>query len=64
MVDTPAHGDNGCEVECVAGMIEGANLVINAGKGPLAQLEFILVKALQYNWRPILLLDKAYRIVV
>ncbi|KAL8131395.1 uncharacterized protein LOC141711578 [Apium graveolens] len=58
MVDTPGHADFGGEVERVVGMVEGAILVVDAGEGPLAQTKFVLAKALKYNIRPLLLLNK------
>ncbi|XP_057955172.1 uncharacterized protein LOC131149100 [Malania oleifera] len=61
MVDTPGHADFGGEVERVVGMVEGAVLVVDAGEGPLAQTKFVLVKALKYGLRPILLLNKVDR---
>ncbi|XP_043805477.1 50S ribosomal subunit assembly factor BipA isoform X3 [Manihot esculenta] len=61
MVDTPGHADFGGEVERVVGMVEGAILVVDAGEGPLAQTKFVLVKALKYGLRPILLLNKVDR---
>lgn len=42
-------------------MVEGAILVVDAGEGPLAQTKFVLVKALKYGLRPILLLNKVDR---
>lgn len=39
-------------------MVEGAILVVDAGEGPLAQTKFVLAKALKYNIRPLLLLNK------
>lgn len=42
-------------------MVEGAILVVDAGEGPLAQTKFVLAKALKYNIRPVLLLNKVDR---
>ena len=47
-----------CSVASVLGMVDGAVLLVDASEGPLAQTKFVLEKALQKGFRPIVVLNK------
>ncbi len=61
IIDTPGHADFGGEVERVLAMADGALLLVDAFEGPMPQTRFVLQKALGYNLKPILLVNKADR---
>jgi GTP-binding protein len=61
IVDTPGHADFGGEVERILGMVDGAVLLVDAAEGPLPQTRFVLQKALQYNHKIILFINKVDR---
>ncbi|KAA8495706.1 GTP-binding protein TypA/BipA-like [Porphyridium purpureum] len=58
VVDTPGHADFGGEVERVLSMVDGAILLVDAAEGPMTQTKFVVSKALQYNLRPIVVINK------
>jgi len=61
IVDTPGHADFGGEVERVLGMVEGVLLVVEAFEGAMPQTRFVLKKALEYNLKPIVVVNKVDR---
>jgi len=61
VVDTPGHADFGGEVERVLSMVDGAILVVDVIEGPMTQTKFVVSKALQYNLKPILVINKVDR---
>ena len=61
IIDTPGHADFGGEVERVLNMADGALLVVDAAEGPLPQTKFVLKKALEYNLKIILVINKIDR---
>ncbi|MGE3973748.1 MAG: translational GTPase TypA [Bdellovibrionales bacterium] len=61
IVDTPGHADFGGEVERILGMVDGAVLLVDAAEGPLPQTRFVLQKALAYNHKIILFINKVDR---
>lgn len=61
IVDTPGHADFGGEVERVLGMVEGVLLVVDAFEGAMPQTRFVLKKALEYNLKPIVVVNKVDR---
>ncbi|MBI3956001.1 translational GTPase TypA [Candidatus Gottesmanbacteria bacterium] len=61
IIDTPGHADFGGEVERVINMADGALLVVDAAEGPLPQTQFVLQKALEYNLKIIVLINKIDR---
>ena len=61
IVDTPGHADFGGEVERVLGMVEGVLLVVDAFEGAMPQTRFVLKKALEYNLKPIVIVNKVDR---
>lgn len=58
IIDTPGHADFGGEVERTLGMAEGAILVIDAQEGPMPQTKFVLKKALEFNLKIIVIINK------
>ncbi len=61
IVDTPGHADFGGEVERILKMINGVILLVDSAEGPLPQTRFVLRKALQMGYRPIVLINKIDR---
>lgn len=61
IIDTPGHADFSGEVERVINMADGALLVVDAAEGPLAQTQFVLEKALEYNLKLIIVINKIDR---
>jgi GTP-binding protein len=61
IVDTPGHSDFGGEVERTLQMVEGFLLLVDAAEGVLPGTRFVLMKALQLNLRPIVLINKIDR---
>ena len=58
IVDTPGHADFGGQVERVLKMVDGALLVVDAQEGPMPQTYFVLKKALSYNLKIIVVINK------
>ena len=58
LVDTPGHADFGGEVERVLGMVDGALLLVDASEGPRPQTRYVLRKALEYNLKIIVVINK------
>lgn len=58
IVDTPGHADFGGEVERVLKMINGVVLLVDALEGPMPQTRFVLQKALEFNHKIIICINK------
>lgn len=61
IIDTPGHADFGGEVERVLSMVDGALLLVDSAEGPLPQTKFVLNKALQLGFIPIVVINKVDR---
>jgi GTP-binding protein len=61
IVDTPGHADFGGEVERVLKMVDGVLLLVDAFEGPMPQTRFVLRKALQFNLKPVVVVNKIDR---
>ncbi len=61
IIDTPGHADFGGEVERVLKMADGVLLLVDAYEGPMPQTRFVLRKALGYNIRPLVVINKIDR---
>ena len=61
IVDTPGHADFGGEVERILSMVDGVCLLVDASEGPMPQTKFVLMKALQRNLRPLVVINKVDR---
>ncbi len=58
IIDTPGHADFSGEVERTINMADGCLLIIDAQEGPMPQTKFVLSKALAYNLKPIVIINK------
>src|SRR6056297_2614258 len=58
IIDTPGHADFGGEVERVLRMADGVLLLVDAFEGPMPQTRFVLQKAINYNLKPIVVINK------
>ncbi|MGR3311187.1 MAG: translational GTPase TypA [Candidatus Brocadiales bacterium] len=61
IIDTPGHADFGGEVERVLKMADSVLLLVDAFEGPMPQTKYVLRKALGYNLRPIVVINKIDR---
>jgi len=61
IVDTPGHSDFGGEVERALKIVDGVMLLVDASEGPLPQTRYVLMKALEANLKPIVLINKIDR---
>lgn len=61
IVDTPGHADFGGEVERILKMVDGVLLLVDAYEGPMPQTRFVLRKALSFNLKPIVVINKVDR---
>jgi GTP-binding protein len=61
VIDTPGHADFGGEVERVLKMADGVLLIVDAFEGPKPQTRFVLKKALSYQLKPIVVINKIDR---
>ena len=61
VVDTPGHADFGGEVERVLKMVDGVLLVVDAYEGPMPQTRFVLEKALEFDLKVIIVINKIDR---
>ncbi len=61
VVDTPGHADFGGEVERVLKMVDSVLLLVDAFEGTMPQTRFVLRKALQFNLKPIVVINKIDR---
>jgi GTP-binding protein len=61
IVDTPGHSDFGGEVERALKLVDGVMLLVDASEGPLPQTRYVLMKALEANLPPVLVINKIDR---
>ncbi|HTA47603.1 MAG TPA: translational GTPase TypA [Bryobacteraceae bacterium] len=61
IVDTPGHSDFGGEVERALKIVDGVMLLVDASEGPLPQTRYVLMKALEANLQPIVVINKIDR---
>jgi len=61
IIDTPGHADFGGEVERVLKMADGVLLLVDAFEGPMPQTRFVLRKALNYELKLIVVINKVDR---
>ena len=61
IVDTPGHADFGGEVERALKIVDGVMLLVDASEGPLPQTRYVLMKALEANLKPIVVINKIDR---
>ncbi|GIP36676.1 translational GTPase TypA [Paenibacillus sp. J2TS4] len=61
IVDTPGHADFGGEVERIMKMVDGVLLVVDSFEGCMPQTKFVLRKALDYDLKPIVVVNKIDR---
>ena len=61
IVDTPGHSDFGGEVERALKMVDGVMLLVDASEGPLPQTRYVLMKALEADLKPIVVINKIDR---
>ena len=61
VIDTPGHADFGGEVERILKMVDGVLLVVDAFEGPMPQTRFVLQKALEFNLKVVVVVNKIDR---
>jgi GTP-binding protein len=61
IVDTPGHSDFGGEVERALKIVDGVMLLVDASEGPLPQTRYVLMKALEAQLPPIVVINKIDR---
>lgn len=61
IVDTPGHQDFGGEVERILRMVDSVLLLVDAVEGPMPQTRYVLRKALESGFRPIVVINKMDR---
>ncbi len=61
IVDTPGHSDFGGEVERALKIVDGVMLLVDASEGPLPQTRYVLMKALEADLPPIVVINKIDR---
>ena len=61
IVDTPGHADFGGEVERILKMVNGVILLVDAAEGPMPQTRFVLQRAMELNYRIIVVVNKVDR---
>ena len=61
IVDTPGHQDFGSEVERILLMVDSVLLLVDAVEGPMPQTRYVLRKALEHGFRPIVVINKMDR---
>src|ERR1700685_833034 len=61
IVDTPGHSDFGGEVERALKIVDGVMLLVDASEGPLPQTRYVLMKPLEANLPPIVVINKIDR---
>ena len=61
IIDTPGHSDFGGEVERVLKMADGVLLLVDSFEGPMPQTRFVLEKALSFQLKPIVVINKIDR---
>ena len=63
IIDTPGHADFSGEVERTLNMADGCILIVDAQEGPMPQTKFVLSKALAYELKPIVIINKIDKLV-
>src|SRR6201993_2847991 len=58
IIDTPGHADFSGEVERTLNMADGCLLIVDAQEGPMPHTKFVLSKALAYELKPIVIINK------
>ena len=58
LIDTPGHSDFGGQVERVLKLADGVLLLVDAAEGPMPQTRFVLSKALELGFRPVVVINK------
>ncbi|HPB32590.1 MAG TPA: GTP-binding protein, partial [Candidatus Sumerlaeota bacterium] len=61
IIDTPGHADFSGEVERVLSMVDSVLLLVDANKGPMPQTRYVLMRALRFGLRPIVIVNKVDR---
>jgi GTP-binding protein len=61
IVDTPGHRDFGGEVERILRMVDSVLLLVDAVEGPMPQTRYVLKKALEHGYRPMVVINKMDR---
>ncbi len=61
IIDTPGHADFSGEVERVLSMVDSVLLLVDANEGPMPQTRYVLMRALRFGLRPIVVVNKADR---
>jgi len=61
IIDTPGHADFSGEVERVLSMVDSVLLLVDANEGPMPQTRYVLMRALSFGLRPIVIVNKADR---
>ena len=61
VVDTPGHQDFGGEVERILRMVDSVLLLVCAVEGPMPQTRYVLRKALEHGYKPIVVINKMDR---
>src|ERR1017187_6059895 len=58
IIDTPGHADFSGEVERTLKLADGCLLIVDAQEGPMPQTKFVLSKALAYELKPLVIINK------
>ncbi len=58
LIDTPGHSDFGGQVERVLKLADGVLLLVDAAEGPMPQTRFVLSKALELGFQPVVVINK------
>src|SRR5258708_4707189 len=58
IIDTPGHADFSGEVERTLNMADGCLLIVDAQEVTMPQTKFVLTKALAYELKPIVIINK------
>ncbi len=61
IADTPGHSDFGGEVERALKIVDCVMLLVDASEGPLPQTRYVLMKSLEQNLKPIVVINKIDR---
>ncbi len=61
IIDTPGHADFSGEVERVLSMVDSVLLLVDANEGPMPQTRYVLMQALKFGFRPIVIVNKVER---
>ncbi|MBU1078772.1 MAG: translational GTPase TypA [Spirochaetes bacterium] len=61
IVDTPGHADFGGEVQRILKMVDSVLILVDAFEGPMPQTKYVLKKALEHGFKPIVIINKIDR---